>query len=167
MRAVRQGQVQTTAGRLIYLEFWGGFVQYLAEAKLPIRQRKPQPQHWYDVAIGKSGVHVSLTVRLRDEDIGTELYIGTTEAKRIFLELQRDRTVIEGDLGAHADWLELPEGKASRIVVRNRIPIADRERWPEAFEWFGRMAQKFREVFAPRVRRLLEAADGSAERNGD
>ena len=137
------------------LEFWEAFIEHLQAIGSPIRRRKPQPQHWYDVAIGKSGVHLSLTIRLRNGDLGCELYLKTENAKELFHALRRDRKAIESDLG-ELEWIELPNNKASRIVVRAPYDISDRTVWPKAHIWLDSQAQGFKSCFAPRVKRLIE-----------
>ncbi len=154
-RAVRQNASQPTTGGLTYLEFWQGFVQFLQDKGSIIRRRKPQAQHWYDVAIGKSGMHLSLTVRLRDGDVACELYIAVPNAKDLFHALHHEADDIEEALGMKLEWLELPLGKASRIVGRAKIDANDPARWPEAWAWLEEQSLTFKSVLAKRAKELL------------
>ena len=156
VRAVRQSASQPTSSGLTYLEFWQGFVQYLEDKGSSLRRRKPQAQHWYDVAIGKSGVHVSLTVRLRNGDLGCELYIATANAKDVFHALHNDLTDIESEVGMGLEWLELPQGKASRVVGRSNIDPNERAHWPAAWAWLEEQALLFKRTLGKRAKELLE-----------
>ena len=168
VRAVRQGQTPTTAGGLTYLDFWQGLVDHIDNHGLPIGKRKPQPQHWYDVAIGTSAAHISLTARLRNADLGCELYIGAANAKELFHALHKDRRAIEDEIGEVVEWMELPNAKASRIIIRVSIDPNDRESWESAFAWYGDVSRRFKVAFADRVKHLVKVgARPEKQREGE
>lgn len=153
-------------GGKTYVEFWTAFVEHLERSGSDIRKRKPQPQHWYDVSIGRSGVHIALTVRLRNKDLGCELYINIPEAKQLFRHLEADKTAIEAEIGTELQWKELPDKKASRIVARAAIDATDSKNWPKAFEWFTKEVASFKKVMVPRVRSFMPGADEDEEGEG-
>ena len=87
-RSIRAEKDKLTEGRSKNLEFWTAFNDHIKAHNDEIRIRKPQSQHWYDVAIGKSGIHISVSIRFTwGRDIACELYIGTNNAKEIFHKL--------------------------------------------------------------------------------
>jgi len=168
VRAVRQGQTQTTAGGLTYLDFWQGFVDYIDTNGAHVRKRKPQPQHWYDISIGTSAAWLSLTARLRNADLGCEIYIGADNAKEIFHALENDRAAIDSEVGEDLDWMELPNAKASRIVTRTSIDPNDRESWESAYAWYVDTSRKFKAAFADRVKHLVKVgAKPEKQREGE
>lgn len=57
------------------IEFWTRFNEVLVERGKPFNVRKPTTDHWYDIAIGTSEAHVSLTLVNKDGCVGVELYI--------------------------------------------------------------------------------------------
>lgn len=98
------------------LEFWNRFNEIIVERGKPINVRKATTDHWYDVAIGVTGVHISLTLVNKDSCIGVELYI--QDDKELFDKLFESKGEIEGKLGLELDWQRLDDKKASRILYR-------------------------------------------------
>ena len=64
------------------LEFWTIFNEMLIEKGKPFNIRKATTAHWYDVAIGRSGVHVAISLVNRESLVCLELYI--TDNKDLF-----------------------------------------------------------------------------------
>lgn len=98
------------------LEFWNRFNEIIVERGKPINVRKATTDHWYDVAIGVTGVHISLTLVNKDSCIGVELYI--QDDKELFDKLFESKGEIEDKLGVELDWQRLDDKKASRILYR-------------------------------------------------
>ena len=71
------------------LEFWTLFTEMLVARGRPFNTRKATADHWYDISIGTSGAHLSITLVNKDGCIGIELYID--DNKKLFdpLCLQR------------------------------------------------------------------------------
>ncbi len=135
-----------TDSNLIQLNFWEGFSQYIASRKSPFRQRKAQPQHWYDVSIGTSQAHVSFMVSLKEKYIRTEIYI--PKNKELFLSLYKQREEIEQELGFALDWQELPTAKASRIAIsHSNVDVREQKSVEFAYEWFLDTGSKIANVF--------------------
>ena len=57
------------------IEFWTRFNEILVERGKPFNIRKPTADHWYDIAVGTSEAHISLTIVNREGCVGVELYI--------------------------------------------------------------------------------------------
>ncbi len=98
------------------IEFWTRFNEILIERGKPFNVRKATSDHWYDVAIGRSGVHVSMTLVNKEGVVGIELYI--REDKDLFDQLYAQKDEIEEKLGLHPDWQRLDGKKSSRILYR-------------------------------------------------
>lgn len=98
------------------LEFWNAFNEVLISRGKPFNVRKATTDHWYDVAIGVSGVHVSLTLVNKEGCIGVELYIN--DDKELYDSLFDNKDEIENKLGLQLDWQRLDDKKASRILYR-------------------------------------------------
>lgn len=154
-RRVRAETQRVTEVGSRQIEFWTAFNGYLEENQVDIRQRKPGPQHWYDVAVGKSGIHISMTVRfVWGNDIGCEMYIGTDDAKELFHFLYEKKDQIESIVGNALEWKELPEGKVSRVVLRQKTDPNDSNNWEECFQWYADKVTKFRKAFVPDIKRF-------------
>jgi len=154
-RSIRAEKGKLTEGGSKNLEFWTSFNDHIKAHNNEIRIRKPNTGHWYDVAIGKSGIHITLTVRFTwGRDIGCELYIGTDNAKEIFHKLHDEKEKFEDIINTKLQWKELPEGKASRIVARMKIDPNNQDDWEKCFSWFVDNTAKFKKAFIPIVSKL-------------
>ena len=143
---------ELTEIKILQQSFWTGLMEYMKENKTSLNLRKPLPQHWYTLAVGKPGFWISLTVNSRLKQIGCELYIRETQSG--FIELKEDKQAIEEELGALLEWKELPDRKGSRIVQYNSADFQEREKWPELFEWFKERSEAFYKTFYKRVQNL-------------
>lgn len=98
------------------IEFWTRFNEVLVERGKPFNVRKPTTDHWYDIAIGTSDAHVSLTLVNKDGCVGVELYINNN--KDLFDKLYAQKDEIEQKLGLSLEWQRLDGKKAARILYR-------------------------------------------------
>ena len=73
-----------------------------------------KPIRVYDVAIGTSEAHISITLVNKESVIGVELYIN--DNKDLFDRLYDQKELIESEIGFTFDWRRLDEGKAARVV---------------------------------------------------
>ncbi|MCA1996662.1 MAG: DUF4268 domain-containing protein [Armatimonadetes bacterium] len=116
-----------------------------------MKPRKPYPQPWYPIAIGRSGFSLNEVANSRDRRLGAELYISSEEAKRHFANLHAQREQIEAQLGYEPDWQELPDAKA---VWRPDSTLEEEDRWPEYLDWLTQRILEMHRVFQPQVRAL-------------
>ena len=98
------------------IEFWTRFNEILVERGKPFNIRKPTTDHWYDIAIGTSEAHISLTIVNREGCVGVELYI--SDNKELYDRLYVQKDEIEEKLGLSPEWQRLDGKKASRILYR-------------------------------------------------
>lgn len=131
---------------LLQLDFWTEFNRYMSTKYSWFKSRKPQPQHWYDVAIGSSQVHISLTVSFSKGFIRCELYI--PDNKDLFHKLDAQKENIEKELNLILTWQELPSAKASTVTIVEKWPkIKIRGTWDDCFAWYGDIVKRFMDVF--------------------
>jgi hypothetical protein len=130
-----------TDSNLIQLEFWNGFAEFLSKQKTLFKVRKAQPQHWYDLSIGSSQIHLSLVISVKDDFIRTGLYIPNN--KGLFNELIQKQEEIENEFGFPLEWQELPSAKSSRIEYkREDIDIKEENNVEEAYRWLWEYSEK-------------------------
>lgn len=96
------------------VEFWNQFNNIVIERGKPFNTRRATTDHWYNVAIGTSEAHISITLVNKNSLVGVELYINNN--KKLFDKLFERREDIERDLGFKLDWRRLENSKISRIV---------------------------------------------------
>lgn len=142
----------------LYLRYWDGFKHFLSERpNTVLRSQKPSPQHWTNLAIGRSGFTLSATASVEKQRLGAEIYIQPKDIdpKTAFHALLSSRQEIEDALGFPLEWQELPEAKGSRIVVfRQDVDIALEASWPSQFVWLAENLEKLHYVFGPRIKKL-------------
>ncbi|MFC5631730.1 MULTISPECIES: DUF4268 domain-containing protein [Streptococcus] len=96
------------------LNFWNQMNECLEEKNYPFNVRKATTDHWYDVAIGTSKAHISITLVNQTNAIGIEYYINND--KDLFDKLQLSAQKLEEELGFVLEWRRLDNQKASRII---------------------------------------------------
>lgn len=98
------------------LDFWNEFNEVLARRGKPFNIRKATTDHWYNVSIGTSKAHISITLVNKEGFVGVELYIN--REKDLFDSLYAQREAIENELSSCFNWQRLDNKKASRILMK-------------------------------------------------
>lgn len=116
---VKTANLSTDSGELSKaqserLNFWNIFNETLISRNKPFNVRKATTDHWYDVALGTSEAHISITLVNKTNSIGIEVYIN--DNKKLFDKLFLESEEIENKLGFSMDWQRLDNKKASRII---------------------------------------------------
>ncbi len=130
------------------LEYWTAFNDYAFKNKefaKAFSQRKPSKDHWMDLAIGSSACHLAIDLIRKYSHLIVELYIN--EDKNLFKTIYADKAEIESILGVKAEWAELPQKKASRIMIIKDVDFDDRNHWTEQFDWIIDMSLKAKKAF--------------------
>jgi hypothetical protein len=138
--------VTLTDTKIRQLEFWNKFKEYNEKTKSKLRLRKTGPQHWYDISYGNSNSHISLTINTRQNLIGCEVYI--PESKEYFNHLLSNKDTIEQEIGEKLQWMDLPDKKASRIIITRSFDFEEEAKWQEAFQWLRENAERFQQTFS-------------------
>jgi hypothetical protein len=145
---------EPTETKLLQLEFWTALRDHAAEQKSLLSFRKPRPQHWYNLAVGRSGFNIGLNAKTKSKELSCELYIsGRTAADLAFELLEEQKDEIESELGS-LEWMALPKKEACRIVQLKQGDIEDQESWPGLLAWCLERAEAFHKTFHPRVQAL-------------
>lgn len=129
------------------LYFWEEFNKVVAQRGKPFNIRKATTDHWYDVAVGSSDAHISITLVNKFGNIVVELYISNNKA--LFDKLKAKKDSIESDLGFALDWDRLGEQKkASRIKYYiDGLDFERQDNYPELMNSTIDIAVKMRDVF--------------------
>lgn len=130
--------------RTMQLEFWQGLREFASSKGLKLRT--PRPQHWYDMAIGRSDCHVAFTLNTNEDNLGCEVYIPND--KSLFEAFQNQKDQIENELGlaGKLDWHPLPGKKAARIRTTYSFQAGTDDK-EKGFEWLVATGAKFKKVF--------------------
>ncbi len=128
------------------IEFWTRFNEILVERGKPFNIRKPTADHWYDIAVGTSEAHISLTIVNREGCVGVELYI--SDNKELYDRLYVQKDEIEEKLGLSPEWQRLDGKKASRILYRMQgLNFDDHSNYDELMNMMIDKAIVFKKTF--------------------
>ena len=141
--ATQEGLSET---KTMQIEFWQQLRAYGAEHFPELKLRTPRPQHWYDIAIGRSDCHIALTTNTKEDLLGCEIYINAD--KDLFHRFNAAKEQIEQQMGFsdNISWQELPEKKASRVRITKPFDFVTDDR-ESAFRWLLDTAQKMKKAF--------------------
>lgn len=134
-------------------DYWVAFEDYAfqnAQFSKNFNRRKPSTDHWMNFSVGVSSCHIMVSQIQKRDELVVELYIN--EDKELFHALLQHRESIEATVGFSFDWRELPEKKASRIVVQKSATLGDKEKWSEQFEWVVDVMLKMKTGFKKYLR---------------
>lgn len=143
-KSVKDGDLSKTQAER--LNFWTEFNRVVTEGGKPFNVRKATTDHWYDVAIGTSDAHISITLVNKDGSIGVELYV--RDSKDLFDNLYEHKDEIESKLGFSMHWERLDDKKASRI--KSYIPglnFNKQGNYPELMNQVIERVDRIRDVF--------------------
>lgn len=130
------------------LEYWQAFNDYAfnnADFSKAFNKRKPSTDHWMNLSIGSSTCHIGISQIQKRSSITIELYIN--DDKDLFRMLLSHKNEIESDMGISLDWRELPERKASRIIVEKPVELENKEKWNEQFSYIMDICLKMKKAF--------------------
>lgn len=127
-------------------EFWTKLREYGEEHSKYVKSwQKTNPRHWYSITIGTSKAHLSATINSQTQFVGFELYI--SDDKELYNKLFIKKSSIEKQLGYTLDWQELPNKKASRIIVTKPGNFLDEKDSEMLLIWIFERIEDFTRVF--------------------
>lgn len=139
---------ELTNTKLQQLDFWSKFKEFAKNKNMNITH-SPRPQHWYNVSIGSSDCHITLTLNTREDRIGCEIYIDRN--KDLFHHLVNEKDLIEKELNQKVEWVDA--AKASRIKVYKDVEdLFSEDELDNNFTWLLKNANLFQKVFSKHIK---------------
>lgn len=108
-------------------------------------RRKPSFDHWMNFSVGASGCHIAVSQIQKRNELDVELYI--SDDKDLFHLLFDHKDNIETEAGLKFDWRELPERKASRIIIEKKVALDNKAEWDKQFAWLMDVMLKMKKAF--------------------
>lgn len=142
--------------QLRQFDFWSQLLDFCKDAGTFLSLGKPQPQHWFRIAIGKAEYGIYWTVSVKKQRIGCELNFRLDTQQRCqaaFDALLKDREIIESKLGPLV-WESPDNVRRCRIVQYREANLEETDTWPQLFAWLKEKAESFHTVFSPLVKAL-------------
>lgn len=136
-------------------EYWKGLKDYMEDNKSPVKMQNPQPQHWSNIAIGKSNFSLSATVNSRENTISIWLNILGENAKENYEKLYAK--AYEASLNEISDeiiWDKMEGRKMSGVILKTKGDFSKRTEWASQFEWFKLYLERFTKYFKQRVKEI-------------
>ena len=138
---------ELSATKSIQLKFWQQFCEFANSNKAPLEPRAPnRGQYYCDIRIGRADCYISLTVLIKENLIGCQIYI--PNSKQLFNDFYSNKDVIETALKIEGlSWQDLSPKKACRIQAFYNFNFENQSR-EDAFTWLLQTANKFSTVFS-------------------
>lgn len=95
--------------------------------------------------IGRRRLRRQLLQIQKRNAIDVELYIN--DDKELFRNLLLHKDEIESVMGLVLDWRELPERKASRIIIEKEVTFDNRATWSQQFDYIMDVCLKMKKAF--------------------
>lgn len=155
-------RVELTETKQLQLDFWTEFRSQVPRTS-SVTPTKPLPQHWMNVALGKTGFGLSAIASMWNSahnhydtnEVRVEMIITDSASDHYFELLRAEQSEIHTELGRTLTWQEPTDGVTTRkAYVRRDADLADRAGWPELHHWLLRNLEDFKRVFGERVKRL-------------
>ena len=165
---VAVGVSELTEVRKLQLEWWTAFRQALVDANAVPSARAPRPQYWYDVPLGKAGIHLSNIANTYDNKIGVRVYLSQRRGGEAALsQLQEWKNEIEAEIGQPLQWNPNPDNRDKIIALYRDADLARRDKWPEYLSWMVDTTRRFRQAFGARLKVLNLNPEEVQEAEGD
>lgn len=146
---------ELTQTKICQQAYWTAFRDYVQRLGNPIKIQKPLPQHWTNIAIGKSNFHLSLIINSITNTIGINLDINGDNAKENFDVL---RSICEAEaeekISPVIEWLRMDDKKSSLVKLTASYNFLDKNSQEEQFKWFIENTKKFIKVFKDKIKNL-------------
>lgn len=129
-------------------DYWTAFNNYAFtddEFAKNFNQRKVNTDHWMNLSVGSSSCYITISQIKKRNELSVELYIA--EDKSLFNKLLQSKDEIEKEIGFALDWRELPDKKASRIIIEKSADLENKNMWSQQFEWIMNACLKIKKVF--------------------
>ena len=127
----------------LQLAFWNKFNDYIRQNVDFLKHftvRKAQAQNWYDLSVGNSSYHISLTASIQKKRLSCGIYI--PDNKELFHFFEDNKDLFSNEFGESGEWKEA--SKATRIMIYNSLDISEESKWEDAYLWFVENAIKFK-----------------------
>jgi len=144
-----------TDTKLLQQEYWHGLKNFMDENGSRIKMQKPAPQHWTNIAIGKSDLHLSATVSTRDNTISIWLNLTGQNAKANYdrlSELAEESSFTE--ISKNIQWLRMDDKKQCAIILTSKGDMTNKNEWANQFQWFKENIESFTNYFKPIIKRM-------------
>lgn len=142
-------------GEVFKYDYWSAFTEYMSNhPSKSFRTPSPSHDHWMNIAVGKSSMHISLLVNTREQKATIQLYIWDDADKKYFDALVKYKDEAEASIGKPLTWRRLDNKKASTIDLYKKCDLSSTSGQEEIFGWYREYTEKFINFFKPIIKKL-------------
>ncbi len=113
--------------------------------------RPARPQYWFDIALGRTDVWMSLTANTEDRMVSVKINFRGEAAHATLERILSQRAIIESEVGTALQWNPHPEKRTRTVRLTIPCDLEDSSRWPVVIAWLARTAAAFRAAFGARI----------------
>lgn len=163
--AITRASTVLSDAKKLQFEWWTAFREALLASKEIPSAQAAGPRYWFNVALGRTGIHLSNTCDTSANRIGVRVYMRKRHGGDSALaQLEEQKAEIEREIGQSLLWNTSPGALDKTIGLVRHVDLKNRDEWPDYINWMVDMTKRFRRVFVPRVKRLnLETEDEPGE----
>lgn len=142
-------------------EFWSRFADKLIKTKELGSVQTPRAQYWFDVALGRSNIHISATCNTWENKVGVRIYIRKQIVDGMLPYLEKHKTEIEKAIGQQLSWNPNPDRQDKIIALHHETDFKRPDKVEDALLWLAEYTLKFRRVFVPYIKAYRGAPPAS------
>lgn len=150
----------------LQLSYWSTFREYMIGQGGKVKPTKAHPQGFMDFSLGRSGIWLTASIRVRDKGITALVVIAGKYGLAHFRLLEADREQYERSFGGPLEWRELPGKKQKHILIRlEDADPEDQADWKRQHAWLHSTLEKLHATFSAAARSLdaSEYEDGEED----
>ncbi len=156
--AKRKEQGELSETRKTQLKFWTNFRDKISETGKIRSLQTPRPQYWFDVALGKSGIHLSNTFNTDKNEIGARVYIGNKQVDEWLPYFESKKEQIESQIGSKLEWNPNPDNRDKIIGLTKHFKLENKKEWDQAIIWLVGETLKFKKAFSEAIKEKIKSA---------
>lgn len=147
IKVVKQTSAVSTETTQRQLDYWTRFRDKLRTTKKIKSLQKPSSQYWYDIALGKSDIHISNTCSIQKNKVRVRVYINNKVVDELYPYLETNKSEIEKELGFKMDWNANKDARDKTIVIEHKVDFTSEESIEESLNWMVEKTIKVWTVF--------------------
>jgi hypothetical protein len=140
-------------------DFWIRLKAKLEKTKKFPSLQTPSAQYWYNIALGRSHVNLSVTCNTDTGTVGVRVYIGNKIVDSMLPYLESRKEEIERTIGQSLTWNPNPENRDKIIGLTHETDLDNDAKIEEALNWLTEYSIKFRETFSRVIREEAMSAN--------
>ncbi len=156
IKRTAQSAAQLTETKILQHEYWQKLKEYVEKQKVSFKMQKALPQHWTNIAVGRTDFKICAIANTRDKWIGVQLVVYGKDALNNFLALRKqyeeDSKIV---LSSEIEWAEKDGGKEHHVnyIITDKSPL-NKDEWIGQHQLLCEWMEKFHRYFTDKVKAI-------------